>query len=77
MKILAVVTGEYGRRIANHVREFGPSTWSVEQWTAPSHFPIVIDDPRDFMPKAPAPDQAVVPAAPPTLPGGKPPGPPD
>lgn len=52
MNILAVVTGEYGRRIANNVREFGPRTWVVNQWTAPSHFPIVIDDPRDFLPES-------------------------
>jgi len=50
MKLLAVVTGEYGRRIAHHVREYGPKEWTVNQWTAPSHFPIVIEDPRDFMP---------------------------
>lgn len=50
MKILAVVTGEYGRRIAHNVREYGPKDWTVNEWTAPSHFPIVIDEPRDFLP---------------------------
>ncbi|MBI5302985.1 MAG: hypothetical protein HY868_12680 [Chloroflexi bacterium] len=50
MKILAVVTGEYGRRIAHNVREYGPKDWTVNEWTAPSHFPIVIEDPRDFLP---------------------------
>jgi hypothetical protein len=51
MKILAVVTGEYGRRIAKNVREYGPDTWMTSEWTAPSHFPIVIDEPRDFLPE--------------------------
>ncbi len=51
MKILAVVTGEYGRRIAKNVREYGPDTWVLSEWTAPSHFPIVIDEPRDFLPE--------------------------
>lgn len=51
MKILAVVTGEYGRRIAKNVREYGPDTWMMSEWTAPSHFPIVIDEPRDFLPE--------------------------
>ncbi len=50
MNILAVVTGEYGRRIAKNVREYGPATWVLNEWTAPSHFPIVIDEPRDFLP---------------------------
>lgn len=50
MNILAVVTGEYGRRIARNVREYGPETWVLHEWTAPSHFPIVIDEPRDFLP---------------------------
>ncbi len=52
MKILAVVTGEYGRRIAKNVREHGPETWLFNEWTAPSHFPIVIDEPRDFLPNS-------------------------
>ncbi len=52
MRILAVVTGEYGRRIAKNVREYGPTTWVLNEWTAPSHFPIVIDEPRDFLPNS-------------------------
>ncbi len=52
MNVLAVVSGEYGRRIANSVRQHGPSAWQVAEWTAPAHFPIIIDEPRDFLPKA-------------------------
>ncbi len=52
MKILAVVSGEYGRRIAHNVREHGPANWEITEWTAPSHFPIVIDEPRDFLPES-------------------------
>ncbi|MCL4393358.1 MAG: DUF166 domain-containing protein [Chloroflexi bacterium] len=50
MDILAVVSGEFGRRFARNLREHGPQTWTVETWTAPSHFPIVVDEPRDFLP---------------------------
>jgi len=50
MRILAVVSGEFGRRFAHNVSEYGPKTWTVNEWTAPSHFPIVIDEPRDFLP---------------------------
>ena len=50
MKIIAVVSGEFGRRKAQNLSEHGPQTWTVNQWTAPSHFPIVIDEPSDFLP---------------------------
>lgn len=50
MNILAVVTGEFGRRKAQTLREHGPKTWTINTWTAPTHFPIVIDEPRDFLP---------------------------
>lgn len=50
MRLLAVVAGEYGRRKAQNVREHGPQHWTVHEWTAPAHFPIVIDDPLDFLP---------------------------
>ena len=52
MNILAVVTGEFGRRKAQTLREHGPKTWTINAWTAPTHFPIVIDEPRDFLPAA-------------------------
>ncbi len=50
MRLLAVVSGEYGRRLAKNVREHGPATWSIEEWAPPSRFPIVLDEPRDFLP---------------------------
>jgi hypothetical protein len=50
MNILAVVSGEFGRRFARNLREFGPKNWTVNEWTAPAHFPIVIDEPSDFLP---------------------------
>ena len=52
MKILAVVSGEFGRRFARNLREYGPKNWTVNEWAAPSHFPIVIDEPSDFLPAA-------------------------
>jgi hypothetical protein len=50
VKILAVVSGEFGRRKAYNVREHGPKHWTVHEWTAPAHFPIIIDEPLDFLP---------------------------
>ncbi len=51
MKLLAIVTGAWGERIAKNVREHAPEDWSVAEWRAPSKYPIVIDDPRDFLPE--------------------------
>ncbi len=51
MKILAVHTGQWGERIAKNVRDYAPKDWSVAAWRAPSQYPIVIDDPRDFLPQ--------------------------
>lgn len=50
MKILAITTGLYGERIANSLREHAPSYWQVNEWRAPARYPLVIDEPRDFLP---------------------------
>jgi hypothetical protein len=50
MKILAVTTGLYGERIANNLRANAPEHWRVEEWHAPARYPLVIDEPRDFLP---------------------------
>ena len=51
MRILAIISGEYGQRHVQHVRERGPSEWAVEVWQAPSSLPAMIDDPEDFVPE--------------------------
>jgi hypothetical protein len=50
VRILGVVTGDYGTRHLDNVRQQGPEEWTVEEWRAPSRFPIVIDYPEDFVP---------------------------
>jgi len=50
MRILGVITGDYGERHLDNVRRHGPEEWTVEQWRAPSRFPIVIDYPDEFVP---------------------------
>ncbi|MCJ7716198.1 MAG: DUF166 domain-containing protein [Anaerolineales bacterium] len=50
MKILAVVTGEYGKRHVKNIREYGPKSWEIETWQTPPVFPPFIDDPEDFLP---------------------------
>ena len=50
MQILGVITGDYGIRHLDNVRRHAPEGWTVEQWRAPTRFPIVIDYPDEFVP---------------------------
>jgi len=50
MEILAVISGEYGKRHIRNIREFGPKSWEIETWQTPPVFPPFIDDPEDFLP---------------------------
>jgi len=50
MKILAVISGEYGKRHIRNIRDFGPKSWEIETWQTPPVFPPFIDDPEDFLP---------------------------
>ncbi len=50
MRILAVISGEYGARHVRNIRQNGPAHWQVETWQAPATFPLVIDYPEDYLP---------------------------
>lgn len=50
MKILAIVSGEYGNRHVRNITEHGPSSWDITTWQTPPAFPPFIDDPDDFLP---------------------------
>jgi len=52
MRILAIISGEYGVRHVANVIEHGPAGWQVETWQAPAIFPPMIDYPEDYLPKA-------------------------
>ncbi len=52
MHILVIVSGEYGKRHVQNIRQFGPSSWQIETWQAPPFFPPVIDYPEDFLPES-------------------------
>jgi hypothetical protein len=51
MKILAIVTGEYGTRHVENIKVNGPDAWQVQTWKTPPVFPPFIDDPEDFLPE--------------------------
>ena len=50
LKILAIISGEYGRRHAANVKEHAPPGWQVEVWQAPAVLPPMIDYPEDYIP---------------------------
>ena len=52
MRILAIITGEYGQRHVDNIRAHGPDDWQIEVWQAPSVLPPVIDYPEDYMPES-------------------------
>ena len=52
MRILAIISGQYGQRHVNNIRTRGPKEWVTEIWQAPANFPLVIDDPEDYLPES-------------------------
>jgi hypothetical protein len=52
MRILAVISGDYGLRHVANIRAHGPSEWAIEIWQAPAVLPPILDYPEDFLPEA-------------------------
>lgn len=50
MRILVVFTGDYGLRHLANIRRHAPAHWQIHDWRSTTSFPIVIDDPADFLP---------------------------
>jgi len=50
MRILAIISGEYGQRHVDNIRAHGPTDWTIEVWRAPGILPPVIDYPEDHLP---------------------------
>jgi hypothetical protein len=47
VRILAVVSGQYGRRHVDNLYAHGPSDWEIGVWQPPAVLPPVIDYPED------------------------------
>jgi len=52
MRILAIISGEYGRRHVENIRSHGPEDWEIEIWQPPTALPPLIDDPEDYLPES-------------------------
>lgn len=50
MRILAVITGDYGRRHIENVQANAPASWTINTWQAPTALPLFIDYPEDYVP---------------------------
>lgn len=50
MRILAIISGEYGKRHVANLKANGPAGWQIETWVAPSILPPMIDYPEDYLP---------------------------
>jgi len=50
MRILAIVSGQYGQRHVDNLRDHGPDDWEIHVWQAPPVLPPVIDYPEDHLP---------------------------
>ena len=51
MRILAIISGQYGQRHVDNIQEHGPTEWEVNTWQAPAVFPLMIDYPEDHLPE--------------------------
>jgi hypothetical protein len=51
MRLLAVISGEYGQRHVTNLQEHGPKDWEIHVWKAPPILPPVIDYPEDHLPE--------------------------
>jgi hypothetical protein len=60
MKILAIISGEYGKRHAANVRAQAPAGWTVEVWQAPAVLPPIVDYPEDYLPASLPPADLVL-----------------
>jgi hypothetical protein len=52
VRILAIITGEYGQRHVDNVRAHSPDDWTVEVWRAPTALPLIVDYPEDYVPES-------------------------
>jgi hypothetical protein len=60
LRILAIISGEYGKRHVDNVRAHAPTDWEITVWTAPATFPLVIDYPEDYLPESFAPADLIL-----------------
>jgi thymidylate synthase len=52
MRILVLVTGDYGQRHVENLQEHAPAEWTINSWVTPKFLPPVLDYPEDYLPES-------------------------
>jgi hypothetical protein len=52
MRILSIISGQYGQRHVDNIRAHGPKEWEINTWQAPAVLPPIVDYPEDHMPES-------------------------
>ena len=60
MRILSIITGEYGKRHVANLQKHKPEGWQIETWQAPAVLPPVIDYPEDYLPETLPPADLII-----------------
>lgn len=60
MRILAIISGEYGLRHVANIQAHGPQHWQIITWQAPAILPPVIDYPEDYLPSSLPPSDLIL-----------------
>ena len=50
MRILLAIQGNYGQRMVDNIRRNSPEGWIVNSFTLPQTLPMIVDEPKDFLP---------------------------
>lgn len=52
MRLLAIITGDYGQRHVDNIRAHAPDDWEIRVWRAPASYPPIVDYPEDYVPES-------------------------
>jgi hypothetical protein len=52
MRILVVISGDYGQRHVDNLRAHTPEGWNINVWKAPRLLPPIVDDAEEFLPRS-------------------------
>ena len=50
MRILTLITGEYGQRHVDNLKQHAPRDWVILVWQTPRVLPPILDYPEDYLP---------------------------
>jgi hypothetical protein len=60
MRILVLVTGDYGQRHVDNMKQHAPETWQIDVWQTPRVLPMVLDYPEEYIPESMEPADLIL-----------------